>query len=111
MENIQINNPEGEESLILITLLLVDEINKLKTICSNSFLEGNLISKFLSSLYKRDDIKQFIHQWVSELIIKLEYSKDDSRALFVFEFIKDAKNVADNIQFFNDIQKKEIVIS
>lgn len=76
-ENIHINNPEGEESLILITLLLVDEINKLKTICSNSFLEGNLISKFLSSLYKRDDIKQFIHQWVSELIIKLEYSKDD----------------------------------
>lgn len=76
-ENILVNNPEQDELMILLSILILQEINSMFVPSVKSFLNSSFVGKMLKSLTKRPEIKQFFYQWAAELIIKVEQSLDN----------------------------------
>ena len=93
------NDPEGEELLILLAYMIIDETNNLSFESVNSFLENNLLTRFLRSLYKKEDLKQFLYQWLSEPILKMEHMDNkfmDLDIVSIEEFLQQS-GLIDNI--------------
>ena len=73
-ENIIIPNPEHEELLILIFLLLKKEILSMNSSSVSSFLDSkySIVGKFLKSYIKRQELKSYISTTLGPLILSIE---------------------------------------
>ncbi|MCQ2816349.1 MAG: hypothetical protein MJ252_03695 [archaeon] len=67
-------NKEGGAFLLLIYLLLDEEIDKIKDLSDNNFLdhENCFLSKILGSLCRREEVKKYLSEVLSEVIIDIE---------------------------------------
>ena len=73
-DNILIPNPEQEELLILIYLLLEKEINSMNAASVASFLDDNysILGKFLKSYTKKQELKNYLSNTLGSLILSIE---------------------------------------
>ena len=73
-DNILIPNPEQEELLILIYLLLEKEINEMNSATVASFLDDNysILGKFLKSYTKKQELKTYLSNTLGSLILSIE---------------------------------------
>jgi hypothetical protein len=73
-DNILIPNPEQEELLILIYLLLEKEINEMNSATIASFLDDNysILGKFLKSYTKKQELKTYLSNTLGSLILSIE---------------------------------------
>ena len=73
-DNILIPNPEQEELLILIYLLLEKEINDMNSATVASFLDDNysILGKFLKSYTKKQELKTYLSNALGSLILSIE---------------------------------------
>ncbi len=76
-ENILIQNPEYDELLIFSYLLLEKEINDLYTSSIDSFLEFSFMGRFLKSICRRLDIKNYLSLALKDLIYELENQSEN----------------------------------
>ena len=77
-ENILIPNPEQEELLILIYLLLEKEISSMNSASVSNFLdsENSMIGLFLKSYIKKQELKNFISMSLGSLIMTIENNSE-----------------------------------
>ncbi len=82
-ENIIIPNPEHEELLILIFLLLKKEILSMNSASVSSFLDirFSIAGKFLKSYTKRQELQSYISSTLGPLILSIEDSENQIRDL------------------------------
>ena len=73
-DNILIPNPEQEELLILIYLLLEKEISSMNSASVSAFFdsENSIIGLFLKSYIKKQELKNFISMCLGSLIMTIE---------------------------------------
>ena len=72
-ENILIPNPEKEELLLLVYLLLKKEIEQMNYISPCGFLEQNsFLSKFLESFTKKQELKSYLSVTFGKLILDID---------------------------------------
>jgi len=76
-ENILIQNPECDELLIFLYMLLEKEINNLNTPSIDSFLESSFVGRFLKSICRRFDIKNYLSLTLRDLIYELENQSEN----------------------------------
>ena len=102
-DNILIPNPEQEELLILIYLLLEKEINSMNSASVASFLDDNysIIGKFLKSYTKKPELKNYLSNTLGSLILSIE-NEPNSLDLN----ISIIKNTIDTEKKYNNISKK-----
>lgn len=108
-ENILVKNPEQDELMILLSILILDEINNMYVPSSKSFLDSSFAGRMIKCLTKRQEIKQFFFQWTSEMIIKMEQSLDNFWDLDInriVEHLKKQKPVTSNKCFFMEKSKQ-----
>jgi len=77
-ENLLIQNPENEELLILIYLLLEKEINSMNSASVSSFLDESttFIGKLLKSYTKKQELKSYLTVTLGGLIMKIDNSSE-----------------------------------
>ena len=77
-DNILIPNPEQEELLILIYLLLEKEISSMNSASVSAFLdsENSIIGLFLKSYTKKQELKNFISMSLGSLILNIENNSE-----------------------------------
>ncbi len=102
-DNILIPNPEQEELLILIYLLLEKEINSMNSASVASFLDDNysILGKFLKSYTKKPELKNYLSNTLGSLILSIE---NESNSLDLN--ISIIKNTIDTEKKYNNISKK-----
>ena len=71
-DNILIPNPEQEELLILVYLLLEKEISSMNLASCSSFLENTIIGIFLKSYTKKQELKNYLSMTLGSLILSIE---------------------------------------
>ena len=71
-DNILIPNPEQEELLILVYLLLEKEISSMNLASCSSFLENTIIGVFLKSYTKKQELKNYLSMTLGSLILSIE---------------------------------------
>ena len=78
-DNILIPNPEQEELLILIYLLLEKEICSMNSASVSAFLdsENTIIGLFLKSYIKKQELKNYLSMTLSSLILSIENNSND----------------------------------
>ena len=102
-DNILIPNPEQEELLILIYLLLEKEINSMNSASVASFLDDNysILGKFLKSYTKKPELKNYLSNTLGSLILSIE---NESNSLDLN--ISIIKNTIDTEKKYNNISRK-----
>ena len=102
-DNILIPNPEQEELLILIYLLLEKEINSMNSASVASFLDDNysILGKFLKSYTKKQELKNYLSNTLGSLILSIE-NEPNSLDLN----ISIIKNTIDTEKKYNNISRK-----
>ena len=102
-DNILIPNPEQEELLILIYLLLEKEINSMNSASVASFLDDNysILGKFLKSYTKKPELKNYLSNTLGSLILSIE-NEPNSLDLN----ISIIKNTIDTEKKYNNISRK-----
>ena len=115
-DNILIQNPEREEILHIIYLLLEKEIANLKTPSVSSFLDGSFIGKLLKSLTRRQEIKQYLSMILGDLILQMEKSTEnflEVDPMRIYDRIKHKKTPEgyknNNLKKVFDVDKKMIL--
>lgn len=78
-ENLLIPNPEQEDLLLLIYLLLEREISNMNSASVASFIDDNstFIGKFLKSYTKKQELKTYLSMTLGSLILDIENSSDN----------------------------------
>ena len=114
-DNILIPNPEEEELLTLIYLLLEREINEMNSASSSSFLDERycFLGKFLKSYTKKQELKSYLSLTLGNLIMKIENSGDkclDLNLMKIKMFLENEKkknNNDFNYNNFNNVNLEE----
>ena len=114
-ENIIIPNPEHEELLILIFLLLKKEILSMNSASVSSFLDikYSIVGNFLKSYTKRQELKSYISSTLGPIILSIEDSGYQIIDLNVtkissIKFLKH-ENVSNNKILMNNIFDYKLV--
>lgn len=76
-ENILIQNQEFDDLLIFTYIMLEKEIEILKTPSLDSFLDFSFMGRFLKSICRRIDIKNFLSLTLKDLIYELENQSEN----------------------------------
>ena len=100
-DNILIPNPEQEELLILVYLLLEKEISSMNLASCSSFLENTIIGVFLKSYTKKQELKNYLSMTLGSLILSIE---NDNEGCLNLNLGKIRKHVEKNIKN-NEIKK------
>lgn len=101
-------NPQNDEFLVICTYLLADEINKLSSPSSYSFLDSSFVGKLISRLNKKHEVTNYLSMTLNDLISNIENMSDHFMELSVFrihEYIK-AKAKAFNEKSYVQEKKK-----
>lgn len=78
-ENLLIPNPEQEDLLMLIYLLLEREISNMNSASVASFIDDNstFVGKFLRSYTKKQELKTYLSMTLGKLLLTIENSSDN----------------------------------
>lgn len=112
-ENILIQNPEFDEILIFCFILLEKEIDSLFTPSLDSFLEFSFMGRFLKSLCRRLDIKNYLSLTLKDLIYELENQSEnfmDIDLTVINEKIKTNKIDKSFFEYYSDHDLEKIKV-
>jgi hypothetical protein len=113
-ENLLIQDPEHEELLILIYLLLKKEIDQMNSARVLSFLDENekFVGKLLKSYTKRQDLRTFLTMILGNILLEIENNTEACLDLDIGRIathIKDKKSGLVQNKSYNTERFKQMV--
>ncbi len=107
-DNILIPNPEQEELLILVYLLLEKEISSMNLASCSSFLENTIIGVFLKSYTKKQELKNYLSMTLGSLILSIENDNEGCLNLNLGKIREHVEKNIKNNEIKKDYSNKEI---